>query len=242
MSCGASTDPRKEPGVRIRIVVASLATALTGALAVPAAATAAPTDPTTNIIGGSTVSSAPWAAAVFSNGRFTCSGTIISADYVLTARHCISGTMSVRVGSVNRTSGGVTRTVATTSTRYDLALMRLSSSVSTSYMPLSSAYPPINSTNSIYGWGQTCYSGCDASTTLKTATVRVTSTNQTDAYGGRAIGSTEISGNAWRGDSGGPQVYNGAQVGVASTADGQSRQYYGSVAYNRAWITQISGV
>ncbi len=228
--------------MRIRIVVASLATALTGALAVPAAATAAPTDPTTNIIGGSTVSSAPWAAAVFSNGRFTCSGTIISADYVLTARHCISGTMSVRVGSVNRTSGGVTRTVATTSTRYDLALMRLSSSVSTSYMPLSSAYPPINSTNSIYGWGQTCYSGCDASTTLKTATVRVTSTNQTDAYGGRAIGSTEISGNAWRGDSGGPQVYNGAQVGVASTADGQSRQYYGSVAYNRAWITQISGV
>ncbi len=228
--------------MRIRIVVASLATALTGALAVPAAATAAPTDPTTNIIGGSTVSSAPWAAAVFSNGRFTCSGTIISADYVLTARHCISGTMSVRVGSVNRTSGGVTRTVATTSTRYDLALMRLSSSVSTSYMPLSSAYPPINSTNSIYGWGQTCYSGCGASTTLKTATVRVTSTNQTDAYGGRAIGSTEISGNAWRGDSGGPQVYNGAQVGVASTADGTARQYYGSVAYNRAWITQISGV
>jgi secreted trypsin-like serine protease len=188
------------------------------------------------------VSSAPWAAAVFSNGSFTCSGTIISADYVLTARHCISGTMSVRVGSVNRTSGGVTRTVAATSTRYDLALMQLSSPISTSYMPLSSAYPPVNSTNSIYGWGMTCYSGCSASTVLKTATVRVTSTNQTDAYGGRAIGSTAINGNAWRGDSGGPQVYNGAQVGVASTADGQSRQYYGSVAYNRAWITSVAGV
>ena len=26
------------------------------------------------------------------------------------------------------------------------------------------------------------------------------------------------------------------QVGVASTADGQSLQNYGSVAYNRAWI------
>jgi secreted trypsin-like serine protease len=227
--------------VRIRIVVASLATALTGVLAIPAAATAAPTDPS-RIIGGSTVSSAPWAAAVLSNGRFTCSGTIISANYVLTARHCISGTMSVRVGSVNRTSGGVTRTVSSTSSRYDLALMRLSSSVSTSYMPLSSSYPPVNSTNSIYGWGQTCYSGCAASTVLKTATVRVTSTNQTDAYGGRAIGSTEISGNAWRGDSGGPQVYNGAQVGVASTADGSARQYYGSVAYNRAWIQSVAGV
>jgi secreted trypsin-like serine protease len=179
---------------------------------------------------------------VLSNGSFTCSGTIISASYVLTARHCISGTMSVRVGSTNRTSGGVTRTVTTTSVRSDLALMRLNSPVSTSYMPLSSSYPPINSTNSIYGWGMTCYSGCGASTVLKTATVRVTSTNQTDAYGGRAIGSTAVNGNAWRGDSGGPQVYNGAQVGVASTADGQSRQYYGSVAYNRAWITSIAGV
>lgn len=225
--------------MRIRIVVASLAAAVTGVLAIPTAATASDPD---RIIGGSTVSSAPWAAAVMSNGSFTCSGTIISADYVLTARHCISGTMSVRVGSVNRSSGGVTRTVSATSTRSDLALMRLSSPISTSYMPLSSSYPPVGSTNSIYGWGMTCYSGCDASPTLKTATVRVTSTNQTDAYGGRAIGSTEISGNAWRGDSGGPQVYNGAQVGVASTADGQANQYYGSVAYNRAWIQSVAGV
>jgi len=227
--------------VRIRIVVASLATALTGALAIPAAATAAPADPD-RIIGGSTVSSAPWAAAVFSNGSFTCSGTIISANFVLTARHCISGSMSVRVGSVNRSSGGVTRSVSSTSVRSDLALMRLSSPVSTSYMPLSSAYPPVGSTNSIYGWGMTCYSGCGASTVLKTATVRVTTTNARDAYGGRAIGSTRISGNAWRGDSGGPQVYNGAQVGVASTANGTSAQYYGSVAYNRAWIQSVAGV
>lgn len=227
--------------MRIRIVVASLATALTGILAAPVAANAADAGPE-KIIGGSTVSSAPWAAAVFSNGNFTCSGTIISADYVLTAKHCISGAMSVRVGSVSRSSGGVTRTVSATSTRNDLALMRLSSSVSTSYMPLSSAYPPVGSTNSLYGWGMTCYSGCDASATLKTASVRVTSTNGTDAYGGRAIASTAITGNAWRGDSGGPQVYNGAQVGVASTADGQSRQYYGSVAYNRAWITSVAGV
>ncbi|MCA2212871.1 S1 family peptidase [Jidongwangia harbinensis] len=227
--------------MRIRIVVASLAAALTGAVAIPAAATAVPDGPD-NIIGGSTVSSAPWAAAVLSNGSFTCSGTVISANYVLTARHCISGTMSVRIGSVNRSSGGVTRTVSSTSTRYDLALMRLSSSVSTTYMPLSSAYPPVGSTNSIYGWGMTCYSGCSASTTLKTATVQVTSTNQSDAYGGRAIGSTRINGNAWRGDSGGPQVYNGAQVGVASTANGTSAQYYGSVAYNRSWISSVSGV
>ena len=226
--------------MRIRLLAAL--TGVVAALAAPATARAADPDVTPYIIGGGTVSSAPWAAAVFANGAFTCSGTIISANYVLTARHCVGSSMSVRVGSVNRTSGGVTRTVASSSTRYDLALLRLSSSVSTTYMPLSSAYPPVGATSNIYGWGMTCYSGCSASTALKTATVRVTSTNSTDYYGGRAIASTRINGNAWRGDSGGPQVYNGAQVGVASTADGTSNQYYGSVAYSRAWITSVAGV
>lgn len=226
--------------MRIRLLAAL--TGVVAALVAPTTAQAADPDVTPYIIGGGTVSSAPWAAAIFANGAFTCSGTIISANYVLTARHCVGSSMSVRVGSVNRASGGTTSTVASSSTRYDLALLRLSTSINTSYMPLSSAYPPVGSTNNIYGWGMTCYSGCSASTTLKTATVRVTSTNSTDYYGGRAIASTRINGNAWRGDSGGPQVYNGAQVGVASTADGRSNQYYGSVAYNRAWITSVAGV
>ncbi|MTK02597.1 DUF1986 domain-containing protein [Micromonospora sp. CP22] len=226
--------------MRIRSLIAVFATAMAGVLGASSGAVASPVTP--YIIGGGTVSSAPWAAAVFSNGSFTCSGTIIASQWVLTARHCLGGTMSVRVGSVNRSSGGVTRTVSATYSRYDLALMRLSSSVSTSYVTLASSNPPINSTNSIYGWGMTCYSGCSASTQLKTASVRVTSTSVTDAYGGQAIRSTRINGNAWRGDSGGPQFYNGQQVGVASTADGQSIQNYGSVAYNRAWIRSVSGV
>ncbi|MDG4836075.1 trypsin-like serine protease [Micromonospora sp. WMMD967] len=227
--------------MRIRPLLAAVSIALVGALGATSGASAAPPGPQP-IIGGTTVSSAPWAAAVLSNGSFTCSGSVIAAQWVLTARHCINGTMSVRIGSVNRTSGGVTRTVSATYTRYDLALMRLSSSVSTSTVSLANSNPPINSTNSIYGWGMTCYSGCSASTVLKTATVRVTSNSVTDAYGGQAIRSTEISGNAWRGDSGGPQFYNGQQVGVASTADGYSIQNYGSVAYNRAWITSVAGV
>ncbi|MEV1143425.1 DUF1986 domain-containing protein [Micromonospora sp. NPDC049799] len=226
--------------MRIRSVIAVLATALAGVLGASSGAVAAPVSP--YIIGGNTVSSAPWAAAVFSNGSFTCSGTIISSQWVLTARHCLGGSMSVRVGSVYRSSGGVTRTVSATYSRYDLALMRLSSPVSTSYVTLASSNPPIGSTNTIYGWGQTCYSGCSASSQLKTASVRVTSTSYTDAYGGQAIRSTEITGNAWRGDSGGPEFYNGRQVGVASTADGYSIQNYGSVAYNRAWITSVAGV
>ena len=226
--------------MRIRLTMAAIAATVTGALVVPGTAVA--DNPTPLIIGGGTVSSAPWAAAVFSNGSFTCSGTIIAPEWVLTARHCVSGSMSVRVGSVYRSSGGVTRTVSASYARYDLALMRLSSSVSTSYVTLASSNPPVGSTNSIYGWGMTCYSGCSASSQLKTANVQVTSTNATDAYGGQAIRSTRINGNAWRGDSGGPEFYNGQQVGVASTANGTTIQNYGSVAYNRAWIRSTSGV
>ncbi|KKK05180.1 DUF1986 domain-containing protein [Micromonospora sp. HK10] len=227
--------------MRLRPLLTVLTTALAGVLASTTGAVAAPAGPQP-IIGGSTVSSAPWAAAVFSNGSFTCSGSVIAAQWVLTARHCVSGTMSVRVGSVYRSSGGVTRTVSASYTRNDLALLRLSSTVSTSAVTLATSNPPIGSTNSIYGWGMTCYSGCSAASQLKTATVQVTSTSVTDAYGGQAIRSTKISGNAWRGDSGGPQFYNGRQVGVASTADGVSIQNYGSVAYNRSWITSVAGV
>ncbi|PZG07390.1 peptidase S1 [Micromonospora craterilacus] len=226
--------------MRIRSLIAVLATALAGVLGASSGAVAAPVSP--YIIGGGTVSSAPWAAAVFSNGSFTCSGTIIAPQWVLTARHCLGGTMSVRVGSVYYASGGVTRTVSATYSRYDLALMRLSSSVSTSYVSLASSNPPVGSTNSIYGWGMTCYSGCSASSQLKTASVQVTSNSASDAYGGQAIRSSRINGNAWRGDSGGPQFYNGLQVGVASTADGVNIQNYGSVAFNRAWITSVAGV
>ncbi|MEU6203438.1 peptidase S1 [Micromonospora musae] len=227
--------------MRIRSLLVAISTAMIGVVGAASGATAAPAGPQP-IIGGGTVSSAPWAAAVLSNGSFTCSGSVIASQWVLTARHCISGTMSVRIGSVNRTSGGVTRTVSATYTRYDLALMRLSSAVSTSTVTLATSNPPIGSTNSIYGWGMTCYSGCSASTVLKTANVQVTSNSATDAYGGQAIRSSRINGNAWRGDSGGPQFYNGRQVGVASTADGVNIQNYGSVAYNRSWITSVAGV
>lgn len=224
--------------MRLKLFLAAASVAL-GAALIPATPAAADVEP--YIIGGGTVSSAPWAAAVFRSGSFTCSGTIIAAQWVLTARHCTSASMTVRVGSVNRTSGGVVANVTSYSSRYDLAVLRLDRSISTSYMPLASSNPPVGSTNNIYGWGMTCYSGCSASTVLKTATVRVTGSG-TDAYGGPALASTRINGNAWRGDSGGPQTYNGLQVGVASTANGTTSQWYASVAASRSWIRTTTGV
>jgi secreted trypsin-like serine protease len=224
--------------MRIRLIILASA-ALAGVLSAPTVAMA---DASPYIIGGNTVSSAPWSAQIFRDGgSFTCSGSIISAEWVLTAAHCTSNGITVRVGSVDRGSGTVAR-VTRFFTNNDLALLRLDRTINTSFVTLASANPPVGATNAIFGWGMTCRSGCQPAPVLKTANVRVTTTNARDAFGGQAIGSTAITGNAWRGDSGGPEFYQGQQVGVASTADGVARQFYGSVAFNRSWIRATSGV
>jgi secreted trypsin-like serine protease len=232
--------------VRFRLVAATAATTLSVVLGTSGVASA--------IVGGTAVSSAPWAAAVFANGAYGCSGTIISADYVLTAAHCVQPgrRMSVRVGSVRYATGGVTRTVSATSTRNDLALFKLSSPVTTTYVTLATKDPVVGGANAIYGWGRTCASGCAFASTLQTATVTVTDTASDDVAGGPGILSNAVSnvrGYSWYGDSGGPQMYNGTQVGVASQASGPlsssrtpAQQIYASVAANRSWIRSVAGV
>lgn len=213
-------------------------------------ASAQPASP--NIIGGGTVSSAPWGAQIFWNdqtefGGFECSGTIIAANWVLTAQHCLNAPgMHVKVGSVTLgqgTQSAVDRQVA--SPNGDMALLHLSTAINTTYMKLASAAPATGDTNQIYGWGRT-QGQSPPSSTLKTANVRVTGTS-TDAFGGRAIASKGINGSSWHGDSGGPELANGAQVGVCSTGvnsgtNTQGTQNYASVSTNRSWIRSTSGV
>lgn len=225
--------------IRRTITLMGAALALMLGMALPATAD----DGIDPIIGGSTVTNAPWAASVYrSTGSFTCSGTIIAPTWVLTARHCVSSGISVRVGSVTRSSATpISVTSTSLSPNGDLALLRLSRAFTTTYSQLAGTNPPVGATNQICGWGRTSFNG-PTSDQLKCADVRVTSNNCRDNSGGQAICTTRITGNAWSGDSGGPQRYNGLQVGVASTADGRSTQQYGSVPFNRAWIRSVAGV
>jgi secreted trypsin-like serine protease len=228
-----------------------VAAALVGAamlVAPPAQASVSP-----NIIGGTQVSSAPWGAQVFWNSGgsefdgFECSGTIIAAQWVVTAHHCQSSSgMHVKIGNVNFDQGtnvAVDRQYA--SPNGDIALLHLAAPVQTTYMKLGSADPATGTTNQIYGWGRTLNQSPPAAV-LRTANVQVTG-RSTDAYGGRAIASRGINGAAWHGDSGGPEVYNGLQVGVASTAGNsgsnpQGVQNYASIAASRSWIRSTTGV
>jgi secreted trypsin-like serine protease len=226
-----------------KFVTAAVLAVATTALAAPAATA---DDAVPMIIGGGTVSSAPWGAQVYVSGSFNCSGTIIAAQWVLTARHCSGSSMSVRVGNVRLgqgTSSTVDRTAA--SPNGDILLLHLRTSINTTYVKLGSADPATGSQNSIYGWGRP-KDNDPASPVLKTATVQVTGTS-TDAYGGRAIASRGVSGAAWHGDSGGPQIANGVQVGVCSTGnnsghDPNGTQNYASVASSRTFIRNTAGV
>lgn len=120
--------------------------------------------------------------------------------------------------------------------------MRLDAPVTATYPALSGSFPPVGSSNDIYGWGRTCQS-CAFSATLRTATVSVRSTTSTYIADGRGILSGRISGSAWSGDSGGPQPYQGRQAGVPCLADlADRRQISTSIAHHREWITEVSGV
>ncbi|MGH3242416.1 MAG: S1 family peptidase [Spirillospora sp.] len=217
------------------------ATAADGAEPRPPATKAAPP-----IIGGYLVTDAeaPWAASIYRSGSFTCSGTIIAPTWVLTAAHCVGSGLAVRVGSVFRAQA-TTINVSDyqVAPKGDLALVRLASAHQTTYSQLADTDPAVGTTNQICGWGRTSYNG-PLSEQLKCADVRVTSVSGTcvDYRYGPAICTSRINGNAWSGDSGGPQRYNGQQVGVASTADGRSEQTYGSVPAGRSWIRSVAGV
>jgi hypothetical protein len=198
-----------------------------------------------SIVGGKNAGDAPWAVQVsWDDTGFECTGTAVAAQWVLTAAHCVnSGGMTVLIGSPTLGEG----TEDTVDNKEvdpdgDLALLHLTDPVDTTYVTLADEDPEVGSINEIYGWGKTSpRSGPSA--TLKTATVKVTDVDCEDGMGGQAICTTGVDGAALNGDSGGPEMDNGVEVGVCSTGDLETEtQEYASVAANRDWIKEVANV
>jgi hypothetical protein len=197
------------------------------------------------IVGGKDAGATPWAVQVsWDDTGFECSGTAVAPQWVLTAGHCAnSGGMTVLIGSPQLGQG----TKDTVDNQVvdpdgDLALLHLTDPVQTTFVSLGDQDPDVGAINEIYGWGKTDPTS-GPSATLKTAKVKVTAVDCQDAVGGRAICSTGVTGTAFNGDSGGPEMADGVEVGVCSTGDMQTKtQEYASVAANRDWIKQVASV
>jgi snapalysin len=277
----------KHPLIRIRHAVALAAAALlTTALAAPAqaapapstagsaAATAAQAGPTTpdpsptsvasrtqgrarvietRVVGGTPASQA-YPFLTYVGG---CTGSLITANWVVTARHCPSPS-TVRVGSTNSGSGGTVASVSRTVNHpaFDVKLLQLSTSVGQAPVVIASTSGPVGTATRIIGWGLTCPTrGCAANPTtaheldtsivadsLCTAGVNATYEICTGNPGNKG---------ACYGDSGGPQVkkVNGVWqlIGATSRAgDGGATcavtpSIYTDLPALRSWITRQVG-
>ncbi|WP_371871408.1 S1 family peptidase [Phytohabitans rumicis] len=188
-----------------------------------------------------------------------CTGSLIKANWVVTARHCPTPS-SVRVGSVNRTSGGTVVSVAgaVNHPSIDVKLLRLSSSVTYAPAPIPTTSGAVGTATRIIGWGLTCPTrGCGSAPVVANEldTSIVADSRCVGINGTYEICTNNTNGNAGAcyGDSGGPQVrmisgrWNliGAtsRSGNGSAVCATGPSIYEDLPSIRSWInTQVGGL
>ncbi|RJQ76733.1 hypothetical protein D5S17_16860 [Pseudonocardiaceae bacterium YIM PH 21723] len=178
-----------------------------------------------------TQAEAPWAVALLINGTSeNCSGSIINANWVLTAKHCDRSDYVLRIGNVDYTKGE-SRTVAkkVLHPSADLVLYKLNAPVQASYVPLASAQPKVGDLDNPYGFGTT--------ETGNTSQYLLKSNMKVDKVEADTFESVTVDGS-WTlgGDSGGPIMSKGVQIGVHYYGDKKGRSGHTNVATYRSWI------
>ncbi|KAK7862755.1 hypothetical protein R5R35_002519 [Gryllus longicercus] len=223
------------------------------------------------IVGGSDtdITKYPYQVSVQLVGSHWCGGSIISADYILSAAHCFGYLplpYSVRVGSSVRNQGGTVHRIAeyivhkqygTNGHDFDIALLRLETPIT-----FSAAAQPVTleaqgdvvaagTPAVVTGWGDLEEKGAAADILQEVEVPIISNSACSEAYVGiteRMICAGFQAGgyDTCQGDSGGPLVANGRQVGIVSFGRGCARAnapgVYARVAALRAWIRENSGL
>lgn len=160
-----------------------------------------------DIVGGTntTIEANPWQVSLqSSSGSHFCGGSVLTADWILTAQHCVAGGGTVgrvMAGSTSRSGGASTTQTRTVSqiVRYpgyvdanlgkDVALLRLSSPLDLSGASVK-AIPIVTAADAaagvtnpgvvsrVTGWGTLTSGGSTLPTTLQTVDVDVLSNSQ----------------------------------------------------------------
>ncbi|KAF4441035.1 AChain A Fusarium Oxysporum Trypsin At Atomic Resolution [Fusarium acutatum] len=225
------------------------------ALVAPLAAAAPQEIP--NIVGGTSASAGdfPFIVSISRNGGPWCGGSLLNANTVLTAAHCVSGYaqsgFQVRAGSLSRTSGGVTSSLSSvrvhpsySGNNNDLAILKLSTSIPASgtigyaRLAASGSDPVAGSSATVAGWGATSEGGSSTPVNLLKVTVPIVSrATCRQQYGTSAItnqmfcaGVSSGGKDSCQGDSGGPIVDSSKTlIGAVSWGNGCARPNYSGV-------------